>query len=65
MIKDDRFVTQLSIGAYFGENALSSGAAKRSATVRAVGDVDCFSISKGVLQRLFGQDVGVVVSMNE
>lgn len=65
IIKDDRFVTHLGMGAYFGENALSSGPAKRSATIRAVGDVECFSINKGVLKTLFGQDVGVVVSMNE
>lgn len=65
VVKDDRFVTQLGSGAYFGENALSSGTAKRSATVRAVGEVQCFSISRGVLHMLFGQDVALVASMNE
>ena len=65
IIRDDKFVTFLEADSYFGENAFAEQIAKRSATVRAVGPVQCFSISRGVLKDLFGHDVNVVVSMNE
>ena len=65
IIRDDKFVTFLEAESYFGENAFAENVTKRSATVKAVGEVECFSISRGVLKDLFGHDVNMVVSMNE
>lgn len=65
IIRDSKFVVFLEKGAYFGESAFSESGAKRTATVKAVGNVECFSVSRKALKQLFGQDVSMIVSMNE
>ncbi|KWT78235.1 mechanosensitive ion channel family protein [Candidatus Magnetominusculus xianensis] len=48
------FVAQVEPGQYFGEMSLLTGQ-PRSATARAVTEIECFEISKDILSNLFAQ----------
>lgn len=44
--KGDKFITKIDEGKYFGESVFNKEEVKRSATVKAISEVECLSIEK-------------------
>ena len=48
--KADKFITKIKEGQYFGESVFNREEVKRSATIKAISDVECLSIEKYINQ---------------
>lgn len=44
--KEDKFITKIVEGQYFGESVFNREEVKRSATIKAISEVECLSIEK-------------------